>query len=526
MSIDGKTLARFPRLNSTLAIKPEPSYQGSIFGMPVSKKRKKNKSRSGKNRTALQDHKKVGKQLQSGFAVVADKVTFSSWSNERLPEMIWAAIIRVIDGQDYAIGEFRRILSFIGEHSYKDKFSDITLTGISKLTEELRDEFIGFVLENETTASALTALTLFESLPDRETWIKFLPKTTPDISILMDAVGFNLPHQSQEATDCRWFRLMAQVISGKFHVPREMAEEWFGYPYEGDLKKIRPSIRASEMAENPLAEKDLTWPNAFWDEAWENTPCLALVKEKDVKVDGKETLSRANLTSMLKSIEEHWSNTHSTTAIDARHDAVFGITLYALRVLDELLGIGVGTGVLGRLGLRTILECHISLRYLLTKDNSDLWSKWRTYGAGQAKLNALRFDELMEPPKHIDLSTIEAIAGEDLWEEFLNIELGSWSGLDLRKLSEKTGVKDAYDAHYSWTSGYSHGTWGPVRESCYETCGNPLHRLHRYPQQQILTDTVLDSCILVDCILEDLDKAYPGFPQRFGFGAKVEDLNS
>ena len=132
----------------------------------------------------------------------------------------------------------------------------------------------------------------------------------------------------------------------------------------------------------------------------------------------------------------------------------------------------------------------------------------------------------MEPPKHIDLSTIEAIAGEDLWEEFLNIELGSWSGLDLRKLSEKTGVKDAYDAHYSWTSGYSHGTWGPVRESCYETCGNPLHRLHRYPQQQILTDTVLDSCILVDCILEDLDKAYPGFPQRFGFGAKVEDLNS
>ncbi|MCK7574845.1 MAG: hypothetical protein MZV65_02420 [Chromatiales bacterium] len=64
-------------------------------------------------------------------------------------------------------------------------------------------------------------------------------------------------------------------------------------------------------------------------------------------------------------------------------------------------------------------------------------------GAGQAKLNALRFDELMDAPKHIDQSTIEAIAGEDLGEEFLNIELGSWSGLDLRKLSEKAGVKDA-----------------------------------------------------------------------------------
>jgi len=121
--------------------------------MPKSRNRKK--SRSGKNRTSLQNHKKVGKQLQSGFAVVADKVTFSSWSNERLPEMIWAAIIRVIDDQDYAIAEFRRILSFIGEHGEKDRFSDISLTGISKLPEGLKEQFIGFILENKTTASAL-----------------------------------------------------------------------------------------------------------------------------------------------------------------------------------------------------------------------------------------------------------------------------------------------------------------------------------------------------------------------------------
>lgn len=481
--------------------------------MPTSKNKRK-KSRSGKNRTSLQDHKKVGKQLQSGFAVVADKVTFSSWSNERLPEMIWAAIIRVIDDQDYAIEEFLRILSFIGEHGEKDQFSDISLTGISKLPEALREQFIGFILENKTTASALVVLSLFDNLPARETWVKLLPKEEPDISILMDAVGFNLPHQSQEATDCRWLKLMAQVISGKFHVPREMAEEWFGYPYEGDLRKIRPSIRASEMAENPLVEKDLTWPNAFWDEAWRNSPCLALMEEKEPTIAEAPSVSRADITSLLNEIESHWSHTHSTTAIDARHDGVFGIALYVVKVLDEMLGIGIGTGILGRLGLRTILEAHISLRYLLHKDDPELWKKWRAYGAGQAKLNALRFDELMDPPKHINQSTIEAIAGEDLWEEFLNIELGSWSGLDLRKISEKAGVKDAYDAHYSWTSGYSHGTWGPVRESCFETCGNPLHRLHRYPKLQSLPDTISDACLLVNSILDDLDKSYPGFSHR------------
>ena len=483
--------------------------------MPRSKNRRKiNKSKSGKNRTSLQDHKKVGKQLQPGFAVVADKMTFSSWSNDRLPEMIWAAVIRIIDDQDYAISEFRRILSFIGEHKSKDKLSDITLTGISKLDEGLREEFVSFILKNESTANALTVLKLFKHLPARETWVKFLPDSQPVLEILMDAVGFNLPHQSQEATDCRWLRLMAQVISGKFHIPRETAEEWFGYPYEGDLRAIRPSIRAAEINDNPFKEKDLTWPNSFWDDAWNNTPCLALIEEKEeVKDSG---LSRADITSLLEEIETHWSKTHSTTAIDARHDTVFGIALYALRVLDEMLETGVGTGVLGRLGLRTILECHISLRYLMIKDDADLWKKWRTYGAGQAKLNALRFDELMEAPKHIDQSTLEAIAGEDLWEEFINIELGSWSGLDLRKISEKSGVKDTYDAHYSWTSGYSHGTWGPIRESCYETCGNPLHRLHRYPRRNSLPDTITDACMLVDSILDDLDKAYPEFSHRLG----------
>lgn len=494
--------------------------------MPVSKNRKnKNKSRSGKNRTSLLDHKKVGQQLKPGFAQVADKMTFSSWANDRLPEMIWAAIIRVIANQDYAISEFRRILSFIGEHKSKEDLSDITLTGISKMDESLREEFVGFILSNEITASALTVLTLFETIPARETWIKLLPKSKPDIEILMSAVGFNLPHQSQEATDCRWLRLMAQVVSGKFHIPREMAEEWFRYPYEGDLRIIRPSIRAAEIAGTPFTENDLTWPNSFWQEAWSNSPCLTLIKEEKAADNTEGIVSRADIAPLVAEIEAHWLTTHSTTAIDARHDAVFGLTLYSLRVLDELLGIGIGTGILGRLGLRTILECHISLRYLMALDNSDLWKKWRTYGAGQAKLNALRFDELMDAPKHIDVSTIEAIAGEDLWEEFLNIELGSWSGLDLRKLSEIANVKDAYDAHYSWTSGYSHGTWGPIRESCYDTCGNPLHRLHRYPLRQNLPDTVADACILINCILEDLDKAYPEFVHRLDLGKKVSTGN-
>jgi hypothetical protein len=120
----------------------------------------------------------------------------------------------------------------------------------------------------------------------------------------------------------------------------------------------------------------------------------------------------------------------------------------------------------------------------------------------------------MQPPKFVNIEWIEQIAGEDIWEEFLNIELGSWSGLDLRRISERSGCKDQYDAYYSWTSGYVHGSWGAVREASFTTCGNPLHRMHRYPDQELLPDTVSDAVDLTNKILDDLDAAYPKFPHR------------
>lgn len=480
--------------------------------MPKSKNKRK-KPRSGRSRTPIDGHTRAGKTLHPPFAQVGEKLTFSSWASERMPEMIWAAIIRVLADQDYAIAEFRRVLGFIAEHQDREKFNDVTLTGIAKLHEPLRDEFLSMLVEVVPTASGLATLKLFSDLPARDSWLKHLPDVPVSVDLLMDAVGFNLDHQSQEATDCRWLRLMAQVVSGKMRVPESTARAWFGYPYEGDQRAVRPSVRAAEIAPNPFAEKDTGWADAFWDEAWRNTPCFTLGPAPDVPV-AETPLTRSQISGVSEALESHWGDTHATTAVDARHDGVFGTAFYALRVVDELLTIGNTTGVLGRLGLRTILECYISLHYLLELDDEGLWKKWRAYGAGQAKLNSLRFDFDADPPKHIDAKVLDQIASEDLWDEFLSIELGSWSGKDLRKLSEKAGVKDVYDQHYSWTSGYVHGSWGPLRESGFRTCGNPLHRLHRYPSRNPLPDVLHDAAVLVDAMLDDVSRAYPTFAPR------------
>lgn len=444
---------------------------------------------------------------------MSDKMALSSWLNDRLPEMVWAALIRLSVDQDYALGQFRRFLTFIGKHGRKEELSDVTLTGLSKLDDPVREEIIGFLVEPPEAAEALATLRLFKALPARYTWDKLLPQIEPNLNLLMKAVGATLWHQSQEATDCRWMRLMAQVVTGKLKIPADMVKLWLGYPNEGDQRSVRPSIRASEITLTLFDPPDLTWPHAFWQEAWQATPCLELVKRKPTLIPDT-FVTRHRVSEVLELLESHWEKTHSTTVIDARHDGAFGMAFYSLRILEEMLGITIGSSALGRLGLRTILEVHINFRFLVDKDDAALWQKWRAYGAGQAKLNALKFDDTIEPPRYIDIDGIDQIAGEDMWEEFLTINLASWSGSDLRRISEQAGLKDTYDRFYSWTSGYAHGMWGPIRESCFETCGNPLHRLHRYPHRTALQDTVDDAAELVDEILQDLDRAYPHFPHR------------
>lgn len=476
-------------------------------------KPKKKHQKGGRNRTPLHGHTQQGKTLLPPFLAKMPGMSPTSWMNDRLPEMIWAALLRVALGQEHALGLFRRILNFIGKHSSKADLNDLTLTGISKLPPPLRDEVITFIAEAPQARRALGSLLLFEALPAHDSWKAALADSEPDVELLMAAVGATLWHQSQEATDCRWLRVMAEVISGRFHIPQEIAKEWFGYPNDGDQRSVRPSIRSAEMMSGGFEPADLTWSHAFWDEAWKRTPCLALrMTKEESRVE--VVLTRACVREITARLRAHWEATHSTTAIAARHDAVFGMAFYALAILDELMGIGTGNSILGRLGLRTILEARINLRFLLQQNDESLWKKWRAFGAGQAKLSSLKFDDTVGPPKYIDMESLEQIANEDLWEEFVAINLAGWSGIDLRKMSEKAALKPTYDQFYVWTSGYAHAMWGPIRESCFRTCGNPLHRLHRYPETRSLPDVVGDAAELTDAIIADLDGAFPPFPFR------------
>ncbi len=92
----------------------------------------------------------------------------------------------------------------------------------------------------------------------------------------------------------------------------------------------------------------------------------------------------------------------------------------------------------------------------------------------------------------------------------MDINLGQWAGADLRKMAEESGTKDIYDAHYGWTSGFSHGHWAPMRDTTLIICLNALHRAHRIPadSKRIHGDVVPDAIELVETMIAALLQAY------------------
>jgi len=478
------------------------------------------KKRKEQSRTLISGHQRKGKRLDPPFVHFGLNRGLVSWTNDRLPEMIWAALLIASVGRHTALGQFREFLRFVFEHPQKESLYDGTLTGFSRLPSELQHEVIGFLCRLEPSRGALAPLLLFDALPARATWEEKLRNQQPRSGHLMEAVRLTLFHQSQEATDCRWIRLMCAVFGRRMIIPNEQLLLLNAYPVKGDQAFVRPSIRAAEGAMDMGESKDKIWPQAFWNECWQKTPCMGLAPMERSAESGERSTSAiiASVVAVRQHLTAHWENTHSTTAIDARHDAVFGIALYAIRIAQELMSVSSGENILGRLALRTLLELRITLAYLLKQGSDELWRKWRGYGTGQAKLTSLKLDEMADTaPQHLNADVLRHIANEDFWEEMVSVDLGHWAGEDLRKLSEDVNLKSEYDRYYGWTSGFVHGQWGPIRESVFRTCLNPLHRGHRCPyteKPEPLSTVIVDIGDLMNGILADVDRAYPSFPHR------------
>jgi hypothetical protein len=401
----------------------------------------------------------------------------------------------------------------------------VTHNFISKFSIDEFDVAFHHVLLDDQARSALSALLLVECLPDRALWKSRLTEPTDDHwEVLARAIAGCFDHQSQRATDVRWLKVAFLAITGRMIFPQQLADRVESirlYPDHGDMRQVRPFIRATEIAmrmlefgEDGRTELPDQHQLAFWEELYRKTRCLP--EERDAGPQATERPVTQGLIDTAELVAAHFHSTIAHTSIDARHDSSFGLVLYALNLLIETSASYSHSSPIGRSTLRTIVECFITLSYLVAKDDADLWLKHRDYGNGQTKLSLLKNFASDKVPSFVDLERLEALANEDKWVEFTDINLGAWSSQNLRTMATEANLKDVYDCYYDICSGNTHGHWSAAREAAFVACTNPMHRFHKIPSPINfgLRSVLPDGILLVNRMLDELNKVYPGLEHR------------
>jgi hypothetical protein len=348
------------------------------------RKKQRRKSKSRGPHTPLEGHHREGKLLHPPFQRLRS-TRLASWTHTRLPDQLWTSLL--VTQLDRAFGvEILRTVAKACQGEFKPGHDlDLTHTGLASMPDDLAGRIIQLVCSAPGSPQALEPLLLFDDLPGRQRWAPHLPSGVglDAWNRLAETVARVLDHQSQEATDARWARVLVRVASGQMVLQTKEQFLWLAeYPNEGDQRAVRPFIRASEIVENPqhdYSERD-RWAQSFWSQCLNRTACGNFVKlAVRLPQPGSD---RTRVSAALSHLADSARATTTTTGADARHGASFGLAAYALNILSELLGIGVSQGILGRLGLRAILEAFVTLTYLRSKDDPSLWEGYRAYGQG------------------------------------------------------------------------------------------------------------------------------------------------
>ena len=487
----------------------------------MAKKRKKNNS----NYSSINKHKNENKVLKPPMNTLPGQVNFSSWVNDRMPHMLWACILAGNLERERYLHLFRMVARNIREEFPHYKSLGISHADFVKFSEAEFDCAFQQVFDDAKAVEALRCLLFVECLPDLAHWKRRLisPPADGDARALASGVLNCFDHQSQNATDVRWLKVIFLMITGKMIFPesmRDRVEEFRLYPDYGDMRKVRPSIRSAEMMLNGSDETGKIDPDYrkisddFWNHMLINTECDIAQRFKPPAMPVQSI--RSEMYDLAKFISEHFDATLTTTKLDARHDVSFGLVLYAAALALELT-LGYGHKMAGgRILLRSIMEAYITLHYLTKKDDAKEWLAYRDDGAGKTKLAFLKNLEAEEKPDFIDIDRLENLANEDMWLEFRDVNIGAWSKKDLRKLAIECGAKETYDKYYDWASGYAHGQWVCIRDTAFSVCSNPLHRFHKIPVplKTAMPSVLPDSCKLINMMLDDINSLYPSFKVR------------
>jgi hypothetical protein len=232
------------------------------------------------------------------------------------------------------------------------------------------------------------------------------------------------------------------------------------------------------------------WPKYFWRHNYDLLPCQpterrVVAGDPVSPKEGEAIIER--LRKNASAVREYLEQLRSKLRVDlydpSRGEVLFGLfarltRLYVLMAEDPFLWARDVSGIM----LRPLADTVITFCYLAKVGTADDFKRFIEYGEGQQKLLMLHLQD-----NYPDQSSLEGLSpGElareiEIWPEIVEIELGSWSKKDARKLAQEAGLEDLYRLVFTPASGDLHGSWLSLKSSNLVRCAEALHRWHRLP---------------------------------------------
>lgn len=455
----------------------------------------------------LEDHVAVKRKLVPPLiSRLGSKLTQFSWTRQLVPEAVWMGL--VIDRCGYE-----------GARRHCRALSRAVRSAIDDPARPMFVRFSAFLSLSE--AEKATVLSTLDARAQTEIRSALQPLTdvtaTHPLAFLCGGPGIpakegRLPNILREFYD-RNSRLAVLSLAlgyelgldqGKVHVAPHLIDgliERFkaigDYPETEEARRAAGSFRASSamlfMEPKPDGggfQDDEPWVGAFWDLIAGFGPCLFRDTIQDEKEESDEPLERFVIVyrnAVRRDLRARLSNWPlDLNDVEAFEVVTALLCRQATLAIEMASSPAVWTPHTGPILLRAIADVFISLAWIL-KDPGPRSRKFVEDGQGAIKLQIAhqkRAREAMTDANEIEQMT-QMI---DLWsdwlasqrmEQFVEVNLGSWSGLNTRQMADEAGVIDFYNYVYQPFSGVAHSNWAHV--SMFNTlhCENPAHRLHR-----------------------------------------------
>jgi hypothetical protein len=472
-----------------------------------------------KNVSSLSDHKlykKKGVVITPLNDALRDQLKLSLWTKERMPEYLWLGFILLYLGRKVGLEKAGRILFEISKNFTSLSYPRFSM--ILSLSDEEQKIIYG-IISKHVEKKVLAPLTILYKNKDYPIFNDFfyIPEFNVEdrISVISKAIKIYSPHQANEATDLRFLALSLLLFGGRLHISKDIesiAKAFQEYPCtdhdDKQMRMYRPTIRSLEGIN--FEEKNNQFIKNFWREIGMITPCNPKVIQFD-----ENTKDYNDFIRYCKKILEYVLSTNKEKSLtEDKFDVIIGSTNYILKIFIEINEKSLGNNILGRHGIRTIIEIYIMLKYLLKKEseNPNIWEEYKLYGISKYKLILLKARENdVYKTSHFIPPIADILVNEIKWEEFIDIDLKYFDKQGIRDKSIAVGEKKLYDRFYDYDSNFSHGLWGAIRESSMLHCDNANHQYHSIPDihsNQLLPDVKSDCVIIIKKIYELITEIY------------------